>query len=104
MPAVHHQQSETERQRRAAINADTRTATALGISLDELRQVRSAKIENITTVIRAEMVKQHADDPMQILPEILLHVQEVVVIEARRAAKAVAEDTVSRMLRRAITP
>ena len=95
--------SESERRRRQQFVADGRAAAALGISMEALGTARKAVIANWTTLIRARMDECGADDPVEVLPELLARVQEYAVGEARTAAKVVAREEVQRLLRKVIT-
>ena len=95
--------SEAERARRRRFVADGRAAAALGISMEALGAARKAAIEQWTTTIRGCMDECGADDPVEILPEILTRLEEHAVGEARAAARAAAREEVQRLLRKVMT-
>jgi hypothetical protein len=92
----------SEQIRRREFNRDMRHALAQGQELDAYRTTRDAKIEDLTATIRAMMERHGVDDPIEVLPHILIGVQERAIAEARAAAKTAARDEVRRMLKRAI--
>jgi hypothetical protein len=95
--------SEAERARRRQLVIDSRAAIGLGTSLDACLTARKVAIENWTALIRARMAECGAHDPVEILPELLVRLQEKAVGEARAAAKVAAREEVRLLLRKVIT-
>jgi hypothetical protein len=73
------------------------------LTLNEYRKAHSAKVANLIAVIRAEMDRHGIDDPVEVLPEILISLEESAVAKARTAAKDAARAEVKAILRKAIT-
>jgi len=92
--------SEAERVRRQQFVVDSRTACALGITMEALGPARKAAIDRLTTLIRSQMTEHGVSDPVEILPEILTRLEEHAVGEARKAAKVAAREEVQRLLRK----
>jgi hypothetical protein len=88
--------------RRRELTVDSRRALGQGMTLDEYRRAHDANVEALTATIRAAMEHYGVDDPVEVLPDILVRLQETAVEEARAAAKTAARDEVQRMLKRAI--
>jgi hypothetical protein len=92
-----------EAARRRQLVTEHRRAAELEMSLDEYRKAHAAKVANLIAVIRAEMDRCGVDDPVEVIPEILISLEESAVAKARAAAKDAARAEVKAMLRRAIT-
>jgi len=88
--------------RRKELTADTRRALAQGKTLDEYRGGHDRDVENLTNEIRALMKRHGCEDPVELLPQLLINVREQAVAEARSAAKAAARAEVRTMLKRVI--
>ena len=86
--------TEQEKTRRAELNADTRQALQMGLSLDEFLTVRQACTEEWTGWFHREMQRCNTDDPVEVLPAALARAQQHSVAEARRAAENVARSEV----------
>jgi hypothetical protein len=56
--------TQTEQARRRELNADSRAALALGLSLDEYRERRDVEVEAWCQFLRSEMDRLGADDPV----------------------------------------
>ena len=82
--------TEQEKTRRAELNADTRQALQMGLSLDEFLVARQACTEDWTGWLHREMQRCNTDDPVEVLPAALARVEQQAVAEARRAAENVA--------------
>ena len=82
--------TEQEKTRRAELNADTRQALQMGLSLDEFLTVRQACTEEWTGWFHREMQRCNTDDPVECLPAALARLQQRAVAEARRSAENVA--------------
>jgi hypothetical protein len=95
--------SETERARRRQLIIDSRAAVGLGTSLDACLTARAEQIESWTALIRTRMAECGVHDPLAILPELLVRLQEQAVGEARTAAKVAAREEVRNLLRKVIT-
>jgi hypothetical protein len=96
--------TESERVRRRELNADTRAALALGLSLDEYRQRRDFEVEAWCTFLRTEMDRLRCDDPVEILPQLAARIEERSTAAARKIAQETATDVVRQLLRKAIAP
>src|SRR5262245_19847746 len=92
--------TEQEKTRRAELNADTRQALQMGLSLDEFLVARQACTEDWTGWLHREMQRCNADDPVEVLPAALARVEQQAVAEARRAAENVARAEVREEARR----
>src|SRR6516225_9913142 len=79
--------TEEEKTRRAELNADTRRALQMGLSLDEFLTARQACTEEWTGWFHREMQRCNTADPVEVLPAALARVQQHSVAEARRAAR-----------------
>jgi hypothetical protein len=86
--------SETERMHRRQFVTDSRAAIGLGLSLDDCFTARAKQVETWTALIRARMAECHVTDPVELLPELLVRVQEQAVGAARAAAKTAAREEV----------
>jgi hypothetical protein len=76
--------TEQEKTRRAELNADTRQALQMGLSLDEFLVARQACTEDWTGWLHREMQRCNTDDPVEVLPAALARVEQQAVAEARR--------------------
>jgi hypothetical protein len=97
--------SEVERletARRRQLIVESRRAADQDLSIDEYRKAHNAKVANLIAVIRAEMERHGIDDPVEVLPEILISLEEGVIAKARAAAREAARVEVRAMLRKAI--
>jgi hypothetical protein len=94
--------SEDERARRRQYAIDSRAALGLGVSLEQCLTARKAAIGHWTTLIRAQMQEHGVSDPVEILPELLVRLEEHAVGEARTAAKAAAREEVRALLRKVL--
>ena len=82
--------TEQEKTRRAELNADTRQALQMGLSLDEFLVARQACTEDWIGWLHREMQHCNTDDPVEVLPAALARVEQQAVAEARRAAENLA--------------
>jgi hypothetical protein len=92
-----------EQARRRQLVTEHRRAAELEMSLDEYRKAHDAKVANLIAVIRAEMERCGVDDPVEVIPEILISLEESAIAKARTAAKDAARAEVKAILRKAIT-
>jgi hypothetical protein len=90
-----------EQVRRRELIRDTRAASALGMEVAEYREKRDQDADEWAAWFRAEMDKCHASDPVEVLPQALVLLQERAIAAARTAARSAARDEVKAMLRRA---
>jgi hypothetical protein len=91
-----------EQLRRKELTSDSRRALAIGKTIDQYRAERDSAVESLTNEIRALMERHGCDDPVELLPQLLIDVREQAVEEARHAAKSAAQVEVRRMLKKAI--
>lgn len=96
--------SESERARRRQLAIDGRAASALGIPIEACLAARKVAIEQWTVTIRARMAECGARDPIELLPELLVRIEEHAVGEARTAARVAAREEVRAMLRKVVAP
>jgi hypothetical protein len=94
--------SEIEKTRRAELNRDLRAALAQGQSLDEYRAAHEQRVDRWVQLFYAEMERLRSDDPVECLPNLMAKLEESAIAAARAAAKAMAEEQVKAMLRKAI--
>jgi hypothetical protein len=93
--------SEPEQARRRQLATTMRAAIGQGQSLDSYLAAHRQMIADMTAAIREKMTACGATDPVEVLPEILTHLQEAAVAEARVAAKAAAREEIRALLRKA---
>src|SRR5258707_15163980 len=94
--------TELERTRRAEFNADSREALRLGKSLEEFIASRDAHADDWARWFHAEMEKFGVTDPIEVVPNAMVRVEQRAIAEARAAAVTAARDELKRMLRKAI--
>ena len=82
---------------------DTRVALRMGLSLDEFREKRDKAVGDWCDWLHAEMDRVHASDVTEILPQILVRVEQRCITEAHRAGETAARNMVATILRKAIT-
>jgi hypothetical protein len=90
--------TEIENVRGAELNADTRSALAMGVSLDEYLQLREESVSNWCQWLHGEMDRTRATDPTEILPQICARLEQ----RCAAAARAAAREQVKLMLGKAI--
>jgi hypothetical protein len=73
----------------------------LGLVVDEYRNQRAATIATWTTTIRTLMDEHHVDDPLEILPAIIVSIEERAIRDAKAAAEIAARTEIQRLLRKA---
>jgi hypothetical protein len=95
--------TESEKVRRRELNADSRAALALGLSLDEYRARRDVEVEAWCQFLRSEMDRLGADEPGEVLPQLAVRIEERCTAAARKIAEATAKSVVALMLRKAIS-
>jgi hypothetical protein len=93
-----------EQAHRRRLVADSRAALKSGKSTSAFLAARAASIAEWITTIRTMMDERGAADPAEILPELVVHLKEALVAEARAAARVAAQDEVRALLRKAIAP
>jgi hypothetical protein len=91
-----------ERERRAQLNRDTRSALAMGLTIDQFRRRHDDEVEAWCDFLRSEMDRLKADDPSEILPVLAAQIEERAAAQARRIAEQTARAVVNQMLRKAI--
>ena len=94
--------TETEKARRREYMRDMRAAAAVGQTLEQFQAAHEQRVQRWCDLFHAEMDKAHTDDPVEVLPAVMAKLEEVAVAAARAAAKAMAEEQIKAMLRRAI--
>jgi hypothetical protein len=82
---------------------DSRRAAALQKDIDKYRAERSGSIERWTNIIRTLMAEHQADDPVEILPQVIVAAEEHLFCEVRKQGQAAARDELRRLLRKATT-
>jgi hypothetical protein len=102
MTAMQQVLTEIENVRRAELVADTRSALAVGVSLDEYLLLREKSVSDWCQWLHGEMDRTRAADPTEILPQICARLEQRCAAAARAAAKAAAQEQVKLMLGRAI--
>src|SRR5260221_7018339 len=94
--------TESERVRRREHLRDVQAALKNGQTLEEFRAAHEQRVERWCELFHAEMQKVHSDDPCEVLPTLMAKLEESAIAAARAAAKAMAEEQVKAMLRKAI--
>ena len=93
--------SEDEQVRRRRLATDSRTAIAQGQSLDGYLEAHQAAIASFTAAARALMAERGVADPVEVLPELMVRLQETAIAEARAAARVAAREELRALLRKA---
>jgi hypothetical protein len=89
---------------RRRLIADNRKAAKLGMGVDDFRAQRTKAVEQLTRELR-DMLEQHnVDDPVTILPEILIAHEQRILSEAMKAAASAARFEIQKLLRKAALP
>jgi hypothetical protein len=96
--------SDTEQARRRQLVTATRAAIGQGQSIEQYQATHQRAIAGIIAAIRTRMTECGVIDPVEILPEILISLQEAAIAEARIAAKAAARDEMKTLLRKVLAP
>jgi hypothetical protein len=81
--------------------ADCKQASAQNLLVHEYRAQRAATIAKWTTTIRALMDEHHVDDPLEILPAIIVSIEEHAIRDAKAAAEVAARTEIQRLLKKA---
>jgi hypothetical protein len=92
-----------EQARRRQLITESTRASEQGLTIGEYRKAHEAKVANLIAVIRAEMDRHGVDDPIEVIPQILVSLEENAIAKACTAAKDVARAEVKAILRKAIT-
>jgi hypothetical protein len=74
------------------------------MGVDDFRAQRAKAVEQLTRELR-DMLEQHnVDDPVAILPEILIAHEQRILAEATKAAAQAARFEIQKLLRKAALP
>src|SRR5215831_1534294 len=86
------------------LRVDTVRAAALGMTLEKYRSEQAAAVRKWATLLHEIMQAAEVDDPIAVLPEIIVAIERGAKGVAHRTAEAAARVEVQRMLRKAMIP
>jgi hypothetical protein len=95
--------AEVDAEHRRRLIADIRKASAVGRSVQEWRAERTRAVEELTHEIRELLTQNNSDDPVALLPEILVLLEQRILAQAQAAAETSARFALQKFLRKAAT-
>jgi hypothetical protein len=87
-----------EAARRRQLITESKRASEQGLTIGEYRKAHDAKVANLIAIIRAEMDRHGIDDPVEVLPAVLVNIEENAIAKARTAARDAARAEVRAMV------
>jgi hypothetical protein len=100
---THQNKAEADEQRRRrAYNETTRVGIALGVTPEQVAARREASEAEWVDWLNHALSQYKADEPQQILPQVLARMEERAALIGRESGKLVAEQIFQERIRKAL--